>query len=89
MARVSVARVQAKIIAKAWKNEAFRKRLIKSPHKALAKEGVEVPAGVKVKVLQNTATVMHLVVPNQPSATKSRAKRPRTPARMGPTFTFG
>ena len=88
MARVSVARVQARIIAKAWKNEAFRKKLIKSPHKVLAGEGVDVPTGVKVKVMQNTAKVMHLVVPTKPSAKKSRAKRPRTPARMGPSFTF-
>ena len=88
MARLSMAKAQARIVAKAWKSAAFRRALLKSPHKALASQGVDVPAGVRVRVVQNTPKVMYLVLPAAPKARARKTTRPRTPTRMGPSFTF-
>jgi hypothetical protein len=80
--------MSARIVAKAWKNDAFRKALIRNPRKALAGEGVDVPAGVRVRVVQNSPKVIYLVLPPAPSAKKRKPTRPPAPTRMGPSFTF-
>ena len=51
------------IIAKCWEDEAFRKRLIADPGATLAAEGVLLPDGVSVAVVEDTASVRHLVLP--------------------------
>jgi Nitrile hydratase, alpha chain len=56
-----------KIIAKAWCDPAFKARLLADPHAALAGEGISVLAGVTVKVVENTATEVHLVLPPKPA----------------------
>jgi len=89
MAKAGNSRLEARLIAKAWQDEAFRKRLIKSPRKVLTEEGVDVPAGVRIKVVQNTASQTHLVIPAKPAVKAGKKKGPRPPSRMGPTFTFG
>ena len=55
-----------KIIAKAWTDEAFKKRLLSDPAAVLKEEGVEVSAGVTVKVVENTADTVHVVLPPRP-----------------------
>ncbi|MEI6159265.1 MAG: NHLP leader peptide family RiPP precursor, partial [Roseococcus sp.] len=44
----------AKIIAKAWRDRAFKAELIANPAAALKAEGIDVPAGMAVTVLENT-----------------------------------
>ena len=58
----------AKVVAKAWSDEAFKARLLADPYAALNEAGVEVPAGVtaKVKVVENTSDTVHLVLPPPP-----------------------
>ncbi len=51
------------IIAKAWADEAFKQRLLADTGKVLAEEGIEIPAGVTVKAVENTDTCFHLVIP--------------------------
>lgn len=77
-----------RIIAKAWRNEAFRRRLIRNPHAVFAEEGLRVPAGMKVKVLQNTGRTFYFVLPAKPGKASGDSKRPKRPARMGPQFTI-
>ncbi len=55
------------IVAKAWGNEMFRNKLLRDPAATLAQEGVAVPAGVQVKVVQDSDSVMHLVLPVKPA----------------------
>lgn len=80
----TVARVQAKSL----RDATFRRRLMRSPRKVLAEEGVRVPAGVKVKVHQNSGNTYHLVLPGKPAKARGGARRPRRPGRMGPQFTI-
>ena len=51
------------IIAKCWADETFKQQLMADSTGTLAAEGIEVPAGVSVKVAENTEQVFHLVIP--------------------------
>lgn len=77
-----------RIIAKSWRDEAYRRRLLRNPRAVLHEEGVRVPAGVKVKVVQNTGRVFHFLLPAKPGKTSTGAKRPKRPGQMGPQFTI-
>ena len=59
--------VFAKIIAKAWRDPAFKAELIANPAAALKAEGIDVPAGMAVTVLENTDKHFHLVLPPVPT----------------------
>jgi hypothetical protein len=56
-----------KIIAKAWRDPAFKAELIANPAAALKAEGIDVPAGMAVTVLENTDKQFHLVLPPVPT----------------------
>ena len=56
-----------KIIARAWRDPAFKAALITNPAAALKAEGIDVPAGMAVTVLENTDKHFHLVLPPVPS----------------------
>jgi hypothetical protein len=55
----------AHVIARAWKEPAFKQLLISDPHAAWAEEGVTLPAGLRVRVLEDTETVVHFVLPQK------------------------
>jgi hypothetical protein len=56
-----------KIIAKAWRDPVFKAELIANPAAALKAEGINVPAGMTVTVVENTDKQFHLVLPPVPS----------------------
>jgi len=56
-----------KVIAKAWRDPAFKAKLVADPHAVLKDAGVAVPAGVTVKVVENSASHFHLVLPPKPT----------------------
>jgi len=56
-----------KIIAKAWRDPAFKAELIANPAAALKAEGLDVPDGVTVNVVENTDKLFHLVLPPVPT----------------------
>jgi hypothetical protein len=52
------------IVTKALKDPAFRKRLVKDPKAVIEQElGIHFPEGVSVQVHENSAAVVHLVLP--------------------------
>ncbi|MEA1672136.1 NHLP leader peptide family RiPP precursor [Nitrospirillum sp. BR 11163] len=57
----------SRIIAKAWADDAFKARLLADPIAVLRAEGVEVPAGITFKVVEDSATVQTLVLPPKPA----------------------
>jgi hypothetical protein len=59
--------VFGKIIAEAWRDPAFKAALIANPAAALKAEGIDVPAGMAVTVLENTDKQFHLILPPVPS----------------------
>jgi hypothetical protein len=56
-----------KIIAKAWRDPAFKAQLIADPQGTLKSAGVDMPVGVTVKVVENTDKHVHLVLPPKPT----------------------
>ena len=57
----------AKVVAKAWADEDYKQRLIDNPGSVLAEEGMEVPAGVELKVVEASENQSWLVLPPKPS----------------------
>jgi len=51
------------ILTKCWGDPDFKQRLIADPVETLRTEGVCVPEGVKVTVVENTATEFTFVIP--------------------------
>ena len=56
-----------KVIAKAWREPAFKAKLIADPRAILVEAGLAIPAGVTVKVLEDTTTHLHFVLPPKPT----------------------
>jgi hypothetical protein len=58
---------EARMIEKAWKNDTFRQALVTDPRGAVESElGGQLPAGLQVKVLQESADTCYLVLPANP-----------------------
>ena len=53
------------LIAKCWADEAFKQRLLADPAGTLKAEGMAVPAGVRVQVVENTAHLFTVVIPSK------------------------
>ncbi len=56
-----------KAIARAWTDPAYKAKLLSDPHAALAEAGVEIPEGVTVRIVENTADTSHIVLPVAPA----------------------
>ena len=56
----------AGIVDRAAADAAFRQELLRAPVATLQGEGIDVPAGSEVRVLENTAGLRHLVLPARP-----------------------
>ncbi|MBI5524048.1 MAG: NHLP leader peptide family natural product precursor [Desulfarculus sp.] len=61
------ARLWAKVVAKAWADESYKAKLIKDPAAVLKTEGLEIPQGVQLKVVEDTNSLRHLVLPALPA----------------------
>jgi hypothetical protein len=60
--------ISAAIAEKAWKDEAFHKEVLANPNKVYEQYlGQPVPTGVTIKVLEDTATTVHFVLPAKPA----------------------
>jgi len=58
--------LNARVIAKAWKDEAFRQELLKDPKGALEREfKLEFPENVTIDVLQETSNKVYMVLPEK------------------------
>ena len=60
----------AEIIAKARADEEFKKRLLDDPATVLKENGIEIPQGVVVEVVEGNEGDIHIVLPVKPSNTQ-------------------
>ena len=60
------AEAYGKVVARAWRDPAFKAKLIADPQAVLREAGMAVPAGATVKVVENTGTHLHFVLPPKP-----------------------
>ncbi len=56
------------LVADAWEDDALKKRLLSDPATVLKERGITTPPNVQIKTIEDTATVMHLVLPTKPAA---------------------
>jgi len=57
----------AQVIAKAWLDDAFKQRLLNDPAAVLRAEGMDIPQGVEVRVVENTEKIFYFILPPRPS----------------------
>ena len=54
------------IVAKAWADKKYKKRLLADPVAVLEENGLAVPVGMKIKVVENTDKLCTLILPLNP-----------------------
>lgn len=63
MEKTDFIRKRAEVIVKAWTDPAYRKALVANPKEVVAREfAVDLPAGLAVTVLEDSADTIHLVL---------------------------
>ncbi|MDO9104404.1 MAG: NHLP leader peptide family RiPP precursor [Methylovulum sp.] len=56
----------SQIVAKCWADAEFKAKLMADPIATLTAEGIAIPEGIELRVLENTATTINLVLPPPP-----------------------
>ena len=62
----TVANQMGEVVLKAWTDDDFKQRLLADPATVLQENGVPVPPGVAVKVVEDTDQVNYFVLPSKP-----------------------
>jgi len=57
----------SKLAAKAWSDDEFKAELLANPMKVFKENSMEVPEGIEVHIVENTADTMHFILPSKPS----------------------
>src|SRR6185312_16155436 len=56
----------AEVVARAWKDDLFKRKLLTRTDEALKEYGLAVPAGLNLKILEETSNSAYLVLPRKP-----------------------
>lgn len=60
---------ESHLIAKAWKDEAFKQELISNPKAVYARElGQQIPDSLEIQVLEETPATLYLILPRNPTS---------------------
>lgn len=62
-ASIKAKTVYGAAIAKSWKDPNYKQRLLADPHQVLKDEGLDIPANVRVEVLEDTDQIKHVALP--------------------------
>ncbi|NLY39654.1 MAG: NHLP leader peptide family natural product precursor [Firmicutes bacterium] len=73
MANHEPGNIMGLMAARAQADEDFRQRLLTDPEKTLREEGIRIPPEIKVKVLENTADLIHIILPAKQEALDEEA----------------
>ncbi len=58
---------EADLVAKSWKDEAFKQDLLSNPKATISKEfGTPIPDNIEVRVLEENPTTLYIVLPVKP-----------------------
>jgi len=55
------------LVAKVWADPQLKARLLSDPKAVLQEQGLPVPPGMQIRVVENTEQVIHLPLPAKPS----------------------
>lgn len=56
-----------KLVAKAWSDAEFKAELLADPMKVFKENSMEVPAGIEVRIVENTDKILNFILPPEPS----------------------
>ncbi len=56
----------AKVVAKAWSDASFKRKLMSDPKTILEAQGVTVPEGLEIEVVEQTKDLVYIVIPFKP-----------------------
>ena len=59
-------RSRSRLIARAWRDEEFHKKLVSDPRGAMEDLGIKIPDDVEIQVHEETERTLHLVIPRRP-----------------------
>lgn len=62
--------LQAKIIARAWKDPRFKEKLLKNPKAAFKEMGADIPENIQVKVVEDKPNTFTFALPSPVKAAK-------------------
>jgi hypothetical protein len=60
-------RTWSQVVARAWSDEDFKRRLLTDTGAVLAEHGIEVPEDTEVRVVEDAPGVRHFVLPPSPA----------------------
>ena len=83
MAEEDTEKQRGEIIARAWEDPEYKKRLLSNPKEALKEMGVEVPEGVNLTVLESSMKQSYLVLPPEPTEELSEEELEMVAGGMG------
>ena len=76
--------LEIKLITRAWKDEAFAQELRSNPKAAVERElGEKLPEGVEVKVVEESANTIYMVIPEKPKGTEGELSDEQLAAAAG------
>ncbi len=61
-----IVRQFGQVVAKAWSDESFKRRLMADPNAVLREQGLSLPPGVEFKIVENSSNVVYLPLPATP-----------------------
>ncbi len=68
--RKNAKEIEAKIIARAWKDSRFKEKLMKNPREAFKEMGLDIPADVQIKVQEDKPNSFTFVLPSAAAETR-------------------
>jgi hypothetical protein len=63
----------SQLVAQVWADEKLKQRLLENPKAVLREQGIEVPDGVEVRVVEPTDKLLYFMLPPKPDATELTA----------------
>ena len=57
----------SQLVAQAWADQKFKQRLLDDPKAVLREQGIKVPAGVEVRVVEPTEKLLYFLLPPKPA----------------------
>lgn len=67
MSQKSFESIMQQMVVRCWTDAEFKTQLLADPVAILQTQGVQVPVGVQVRVVQDSDQVVHWVLPSRPS----------------------
>jgi hypothetical protein len=68
MASIAQDKNWQQVITRCWTDPKYKQGLMDDPHKVLAQEGIRIPPGTNVVVVEDEPNRVHFVIPAKPGA---------------------